>query len=74
MSTDKLIDMANRIGEFFEAMPDREEGLQGIAAHIQRSWERRMRRELAQHLDARAGAGLSPIVLEALLTHRALLA
>jgi formate dehydrogenase subunit delta len=66
MSTDKLIDMANRIGEFFAAMPDRDEALQGIASHIRQSWERRMRQELARHIDERAGAGLSAIVLEAL--------
>jgi formate dehydrogenase subunit delta len=66
MNTDKLIDMANRIGEFFQAMPDRDEALLGIAAHIRQSWEQRMRQELARHIDERAGAGLSAIVLEAL--------
>ena len=31
MDADNLIRMANRIGEFFEAMPDRDEALNGIA-------------------------------------------
>lgn len=32
MDVSNLIRMANRIGEFFEAMPDRDEALHGIAA------------------------------------------
>ena len=46
MHTDTLIQMANQIGAFFEAMPDREEALEGIAMHIKRFWEPRMRRWL----------------------------
>lgn len=41
-----LIDMANQIGAFFESMPDRDEALTGIAEHIRRFWEPRMRRAL----------------------------
>ena len=73
MDTDNLVRMANRIGQFFAAMPDRAEALQGIAQHIQRFWERRMRAALLTHLDAGHGEGLDPIVLEALRLHRDLL-
>ena len=38
--------MANRIGEFFQAMPDRQEALLGVATHIRKFWDPRMRREL----------------------------
>lgn len=72
MHADNLVTMANRIGQFFEAMPDRPEALEGIALHIQRYWEPRMRRALRAHLaDAQALAEhpVSPIVLEALRQH-----
>ncbi|MBN9429672.1 MAG: formate dehydrogenase subunit delta [Burkholderiales bacterium] len=74
MDRDNLIRMANRIGEFFIAMPDHDEAVTGIATHLQRFWEPRMRRELFAHLDATGGEGLSPIVLEAVTQHRALVA
>jgi formate dehydrogenase subunit delta len=66
MNADKLIRMANDIGDFFGAMPEREEALQGIAGHIGRFWEQRMQGELARYIDENNGEGLSPIVLEAL--------
>ena len=38
MHTDPLVKMANQIGHFFEAMPDRPEALEGIAQHIRKFW------------------------------------
>ena len=73
MNVQHLIQMANRIGEFFQAMPDHTEALEGIANHIQKFWEPRMRSRLAEHL-AQGGEGLLPIVREALDSHPALLA
>ena len=70
MDIHNLIHMANRIGEFFQAMPDRAEALDGIATHIRKFWEPRMRRQLAQHMDTTGGEGLLPIVHEALTEHR----
>lgn len=68
MQANNLIHMANRIGEFFEAMPEREEALHGIAEHIQKFWEPRMRRQLAQALqDSQAAQVFKPLVYEALL-------
>lgn len=72
---DGLIQKANRIGQFFEAMPDRAEGIEGIVNHIQKFWEPRMRTAmldfLAEHPDGRGTqAGLTPIVLDAIQTHR----
>lgn len=72
MDADNLVQMANRIGEFFEAMPDREEALDGIAGHIQRYWEPRMRQALLAHMNEGA-AGLMPIVAEAIRSRAALL-
>ncbi|MCA3787073.1 formate dehydrogenase subunit delta, partial [Burkholderia sp.] len=55
MDHEHLIDMANQIGAFFESMPDRDEALAGIADHIRRFWEPRMRRALLAALDDPSG-------------------
>ncbi len=74
MDDDNLIDMANRIGDFFDSMPDREEALTGIADHIRRFREPRMRRALLATLDTVRAPDtqvvMSGIVREALLRHR----
>ena len=70
MDTDNLVHMANRIGEFFQAMPDADEAAAEITQHLRKFWEPRMRRQLLGHLDAADGAGLSTLVRSALLRHR----
>lgn len=74
MDVDNLVKMANRIGDFFEAMPDPAEAREGIADHLARFWERRMREAIVAHVDAKGGAGLKPIVIEAILRRRERLA
>jgi formate dehydrogenase subunit delta len=69
MHIENLVQMANRIGEFFQSMPDRTEATDGIAQHLRRFWEPRMRRELLAHLDM-GGEGMLPIVKDAVLRHR----
>ncbi|SMG16505.1 formate dehydrogenase subunit delta [Paraburkholderia susongensis] len=74
MDNRNLIDMANRIGDFFESMPDHEEALTGVAEHIRRFWEPRMRRALLATLDEAPDAydiALSDFVREAIVGHRA---
>ena len=73
MHVDQLIKMANQIGDFFESMPDPVEAQDGIATHIRKFWEPRMRRELIAHIDATGGAGLHPVVLRAITQQRATL-
>jgi formate dehydrogenase subunit delta len=73
MDVKHLVHMANQIGEFFEAMPDRPEALEGIVSHVRKFWAPRMRERLARHLDEQGGEGLRPIVLEAFQLHRATL-
>ncbi|WP_298433925.1 formate dehydrogenase subunit delta [Ottowia sp.] len=70
MDITNLTHMANRIGQFFEAMPDQQEAGKEVAAHLRKFWEPRMRRELLAHLDANAGEGLLPIVKNAVIAHR----
>ncbi len=69
MDLAKLVKMANEIGMFFEADPDRAAGLEGVAGHLARFWEPRMRRELLAHVDS-GGDGLRPLVLEAVRANR----
>lgn len=63
MSTEKIIRMANQIATFMESKP-RDEGLAGLAGHINDYWEPRMRIQLFAVIEA-GGAGLNPLVLEA---------
>lgn len=59
----KLVRMANQIATFFHSKP-REEGIAGVAEHINKFWEPRMRRHFFEIVDA-GGEGLKPIVTEA---------
>jgi formate dehydrogenase subunit delta len=61
-----LIKMANQIGAFFDAMPNREQAVKDVAAHMQRNWEPRMRVTLQQYVSQSGDAELSSIVREAL--------
>ncbi len=70
MDTQKLIQMANHIGDFFEAMPDPEEAKLGIANHLHNFWEPRMRSQLLDYVDAKEGKGLKPVVISAIRSHR----
>ncbi|MGI4812673.1 MAG: formate dehydrogenase subunit delta [Janthinobacterium lividum] len=70
MNGDNLIKMANRIGDFFETMPDRPEALDGAAEHIGRFWAPRMRLQILASLDTGESAELSPFMREALSNAR----
>jgi hypothetical protein len=59
----KIVRMANQIGIFFESKPH-EMGVAGVAEHINKFWEPRMRGHFFQILDG-GGEGFRPIVLEA---------
>jgi formate dehydrogenase subunit delta len=74
MDAENLIHMANRIGDFFQAMPDRAEALDGVASHIRKFWEPRMRRSLARALAQGQADGLHALVREALAQHPEVLA
>lgn len=59
----KLIRMANQIAAFFRSRPH-EEGVAGVAEHINKFWEPRMRRQFFEIID-NGGEGLDPLVMEA---------
>ena len=60
---DKIVRMANQIGTFFLSKPH-DEGVAGVAEHINKFWEPRMRRQLFEVVDS-GGGTLLPLVLEA---------
>jgi len=60
---ERLVLMANQIATFFRSKPH-EEGVAGVAEHINKFWEPRMRRQLFEMIDA-GGKGFQPLVLEA---------
>ena len=65
MSVESLVRMANDIGHFFAAEPKRADAIAGVANHIRRFWDPRMRRQIAAHLAA-GGEGLDPLAREAI--------
>jgi formate dehydrogenase subunit delta len=70
MSPDTLIKMANQIGDFFEAMPDREQAIKDIASHLRGTWDPRMRKELVAMLGGKNEAKLKPVVRDAVVALR----
>lgn len=56
----KLVYMANQIGKFFVSQ-GAEQAVPGIADHLKKFWDPRMRAQILKHLDA-GGAGLDPPV------------
>ena len=65
-SAEHLVKMANDIGNFFRAEPQREDAIAGIANHIAKFWTRRMREKLAAHLNKDGDAALDELPREAL--------
>jgi formate dehydrogenase subunit delta len=59
----KLVRMANQIATFFLSQPENIRA-EGVATHINKFWEQRMRRQLFEHID-KGGDGLLPLVLDA---------
>jgi len=64
MQSDKLVMMANQIATFFAAQGEAR-ALPQIADHIEKFWDRRMRREIIAHIEA-GGDGLNPLAKSAL--------
>ena len=61
MRAERLVSMANDIGAFFNAEPDKAEAAKSVALHLKRYWDPRMRREIVAHYRD-GGAGLDLIV------------
>ncbi len=71
MDAQKLVAMANQIAAFFAAEPDHKAAVDGIASHLKRFWEPRMRREILALAERGEVAGMDALVVEALQARRA---
>lgn len=69
MNIERLVRMANDIGNFFKAEPDHAQAVEGVASHIKRFWDPRMRKEILAYVDG-GGADLMDLVREAVLKLR----
>jgi formate dehydrogenase subunit delta len=66
MNPEVMVHKINQIANFFASYPH-DEAVAGVATHIVKYWEARMRRQLMEYYAA-GGAGLSPLALEAIGT------
>ena len=60
MNVERLAEMVNDIANFFASEPDHALAIAGVAAHLKRYWEPRMRKQIIAHLEA-GGHGLSEL-------------
>lgn len=63
MSPEKLVYMANQIGKFFVSQ-GKDKAVAGIAEHLQKFWDPRMRSTIVAYVEAGDG-GLDPLVRDA---------
>lgn len=64
MHIEQLVGMANDIAAFFHGAADRDEAVQGVATHLRRYWDPRMRKQIIEYHRA-GGQGLSELARNA---------
>jgi formate dehydrogenase subunit delta len=64
MSPEKLVHMANQIGQFFATTDGAEQAAASVADHIKKFWNPRMRAAIVAHV-ATGNHGLDPLVRRA---------
>ncbi|MBF0264106.1 MAG: formate dehydrogenase subunit delta [Gammaproteobacteria bacterium] len=69
MDVNKLITMANQIGDFFAANPDEEAAKKDIANHLNKFWNSVMIKGLVTHVQQSDVSDLHPRVVEAVKQH-----
>lgn len=69
MESEKLIKMANQIGDFFTANPDKDAAKEDIAMHLKKFWNSVMTDAIIDHVKHHEGEGLDPLVREAIQQH-----
>ena len=58
-----MVHMANQIALFFASYP-KEEAVAGVADHLQKFWEPRMRKQITEYVE-HGGSGLHELAFEA---------
>jgi len=69
MDIQRLISMANQIGDFYESYPNQSHAQKDIAEHINKFWALSMRKQIAQYVTEQAGSGLHTQVQNAIKAH-----
>lgn len=69
MDIQRLIIMANQIGDFYESYPDQSHAQQDIADHLNKFWALPMRQQIAEFVNKQGGTGLHPKVQSAIKAH-----
>lgn len=65
MDIKNLVSMLNQMGDFFEAMPDKNQAKLDLITHVKKFWEPRMKNSIIKEI--KNDIGLSPFVKEALI-------
>lgn len=66
MDIQRLISMANQIGDFYESYPDQSHVPVEIAGHLNKFWALPMRKQIAEYVHAQEGKGLHAQVINAI--------
>ncbi len=69
MKVERLITMANQIGDFYQAFPDEAQAQKDIVEHLNKFWAQSMRDDMRAHVQNNDGEGLSPLVLAAVRSY-----
>lgn len=69
MDIQRLISMANQIGDFYESYPNQAHAQQDIAEHINKFWALSMRQQIAQYVTDQGGLGMHTQVQSAIKAH-----
>jgi formate dehydrogenase subunit delta len=69
MDIQRLISMANQIGDFYESYPNQQHAQQDIAGHINKFWALPMRKQIAEYVQSQGGNGLHGPVVSAIKAH-----
>lgn len=69
MDIQRLISMANQIGDFYESYPNQSHAQKDIAEHLNKFWALSMRKKIAQYVTEQGGAGIHAQVQSAIKAH-----
>jgi formate dehydrogenase subunit delta len=69
MQTERLVIMANQIGDFYKSFPDEVQSKKEIAQHLEKFWAKSMRDQIVAYIQTDGGSDLYPIVKSAIQLH-----
>ena len=69
MDIQRLISMANQMGDFYESYPNQSHAQKDIAEHINKFWALSMRTQIAHYVTDEGGAGIHAQVQSAIKAH-----